>query len=429
MEALRNFLLNYCLSWIEGVALSHKMATLVRSAKFLKKFVEESNRHSLLLDPKQTMHSTSAAASPASPVTQDSLDWVQLWATDFIRIAGKFAANLVCSPSSVYRNIPPMCPAHSMVGKTFGGSKSPSSKPDRLSVSGLSSEIWGDCLASVVVGNDEFVNSVLATESYFFTLISRGGRITVWSAQTCEKIRSFDHGEYVRSMAVGRAGNKLAASGSRSYHIWEVSTGQRLHRIPKTHADIVRDLAFGSGETEVKVALDDCTVQSIQLESGKAEAVQLECLGLDSGYEGSPWRQALSPDLTSVAMAWRGRTPIVEDLRSRGKQPLRCRSLGFSDPLMDPEQLVWRPDGSRLLILCMDTSLWEWRLSDDDVLEHPNVRARDMFISADGSLLLTVEHTGTISIWATPHLSLVCHLSNNGDRSAAAAFSPDSRRF
>ncbi|KLU86620.1 NACHT and WD domain-containing protein [Magnaporthiopsis poae ATCC 64411] len=428
IEALENFLLNYCLSWIEGVALSQKMAILVRSAKFLKKFVKKSKRHSSL-DPRQTMHNISAATSPVSPVTQDSLDWVQLWATDFIRIAGKFAANLVCSPSSVYRNIPPMCPAHSMVGKTFGGSTSPFARSDHLSVSGLSSETWGDCLASVVVGNDEFVNDVLATESYFFTLVRSAGCITVWSAQTCEKLRTFDHGEYVDVMAVGRAGHKLATSGFSSYHIWDVSTGQRLHRIPKEEDATARALAFGPGETEVKAALDDCTIQSIQLESGKVETVQLDCVGLDSGYEGSPWRQALSPDLTRVAMAWRGRTPIVEDLRSRGKQPLRCRSLGFSDPLMYPEQLVWHPDGSQLLILCNDTSLWEWRLSDDDILEHPNVRARDMAISGDGSLLLTVEHTGAISIWATPHLNLVYRLVNNGDRSAAAAFSPDSQRF
>ncbi|EJT80596.1 NACHT and WD domain-containing protein [Gaeumannomyces tritici R3-111a-1] len=428
IEALESFLLNYCLSWIEGIALSQRMATLVRSAKSLKKFAKKSNRH-FLLDPKQTMYNISAATSPVSPVTQDSLDWVQLWATDFIRIAGKFAANLVCSPSSVYRNIPPMCPAQSMIGKTFSGSMPPFARSDHLSVSGLSSETWDDCLASVVVGNDEFVNGVLATESYFFTLVSSAGCITAWSAHTCEKLRSFNHGEYVPVMAVGRAGNKLAASGFSSYSIWEVSTGRRLHRIPKTHDAIVRSLAFGPGETEIKAALDDCTIQSIDLELAKVEAVQLEGLGLDLGYQGSPWRQALSPDLTRVAMAWRGRTPIVEDLRSRGKQPLRCRSRGSSDPLMYPEQLVWHPDGSQLMILCNDTSLWEWRLSDDDILEHPNVRARDLAISEDGSLLLTIEHTGTISIWATPHLNLLYRLVNSGDPSAAAAFSPDSQRF
>ncbi|KAL8305269.1 hypothetical protein RB600_008244 [Gaeumannomyces tritici] len=430
IEALKRFLFNYCLSWIQGIALSHKMAILARSAASLKKFVEKSNRHSLL-DPKQTTCNISTTASPVSPATQDSLEWVRPWATDFIRIAGKFAANLVCSPSSVYRNIPPMCPAQSMVGKTFGGVPTPPfDMSDRLSVSGLSSETWDDCLASVVVGNHDFVNDVLATEKHFFTLVSSAGCITAWSAHTCEKLRSFNHGEYVAVMAVGRAGNKLAASSFSSYSIWEVSTGRRLHRIPKTHDAIVRSLAFGPGETELKVALDNCTILSIELESGKVQAVQLEGqVDLDPGYQGSPWRQALSPDLTRVAMAWRGRTPIVEDLRSRGKQPLRCRSRGFSDPLMYPEQLVWHPDGSRLLILCNDTSLWEWRLSEDDVLEHPNVRARDMTISGDGSLLLTVEHTGTISIWATPHLNLVYQLVNRGDPSAATAFSPDNRRF
>ncbi|QBZ55224.1 hypothetical protein PoMZ_00119 [Pyricularia oryzae] len=433
LEAVEGFMLNHCLSWIEALSLSGNMTQLVQSAKHLKKFVKRSTRQPKS-EPRQLVRSMGTES-------RVSLAWIQPWAVDFIRIASKFAANLVSSPSAVYRNVPPMCPRASMVAKVYGGqcagganfSSLPTARLDqgRLSVSGIRSETWDDCLASVLVGNDEFGNQVLAAEGLFFTLVSSAGVVTAWNVQTCEKVRRFKHTEYVPMMAIGRGGQTLAVGGYSCFVIWDVATGEKLHQIPKAVDAVVRHLRFGPGETELVAAFDNCAVQIIQVDDGASKTSKMSLAGLDSSYWGCPWRQAISADLTKVAMAWRGRPPVVWDPSNLARAPLRCRTRAMQDPLLYQEQLLWHPDNNRLLILCQDTSLWEWWLPSDDLVEYPNVKAKDIALSEDGSLLLTVEYTGTISIWTLPQLHLVYRLtcSLGGDPSIGVVFSPDSQRF
>lgn len=413
METLESFMLNHCLTWIEGIALSDDMGQLIRSARDLKAYVKRSTR---------TRHIDYQTLRMSASGSRNSLEWINLWAVDFIRIAGKFSANLVLSPSSVYRNVPPMCPKMSMLGKTFG-----SPRPGSLSVSGLPSEAWDDCLASVVMGNDEFVNQVLANETHFFTLSSSCGDITVWSAETCERTRTLQHGEYVSRMAIN--GTLLASTGFTAFHIWETSSGKLLQRIPKDTDSLVRDIALGPGRTELVVAFDDCAVQCIDVQSGRTmlhEEPDLLTVGAD--YQGCPWHVAISPDVTKVAMGWRGRPPLIWDLRGdRGSSLLKCPTKGFDDPCMYPKRLQWHPESGSLLILCMNTCLVEWL--HDEIVEHSHVKIRDMAISNNGDLLLTADHTGTLSVRTFPKLNLLYSLINSGDPTTDMVFSPDSQRF
>ncbi|TLS27986.1 hypothetical protein PpBr36_00090 [Pyricularia pennisetigena] len=418
----------------EALSLSGDMTQLVQTAKHLKKFVKRSTRR-----PRSESRQLMRSMGTTPP--RNSWAWIQPWAVDFIRIAGKFAANLVGSPSAVYRNVPPMCPRASMVAKVYGGqcaggtnsSSLPAARLDhgRLSVSGIRSETWDDCLASVPVGNDEFGNQVLAAEGLFFTLVSSAGVVTAWNVQTCEKVRRFKHTGYVPMMAIGRGGQHLAVAGFSCFVIWHVTTGEKLHEIPKAVDAIVRHLRFGPGEAELVAAFDNCTVQIMQVDNGASESSKMDLAGLDVGYEGCPWKQAISSDLTKVAMAWRGRPPIVWDRTKQTRGPLRCQSSALWNPLVYQEQLLWHPDSSRLLVLCQDNSLWEWRLASSDVIEYPNVEAKDIALSEDGSLLLGVDYIGVTSIWALPQLHLVYRLTCGlgDDPTMSVVFSPDNQRF
>ncbi|KAF2431050.1 hypothetical protein EJ08DRAFT_660211 [Tothia fuscella] len=193
---LKTFLHEYCLSWIEAVALSGNLRYLTRSAQYLNAYAKRLSRRSTIdsLEAPQNLKATE----------NDDPKWITLWAIDFIRIVGKFGPSLVLSPSSIYRDIPPFCPRTSMICQNYG-----ESRPGMLSVAGLPTDDWDDCLANVSVGEDGIASKVLATDAYFITLVSSIGRVVIWHAETCEQARTISVNEYVPSVALNKAGTQL----------------------------------------------------------------------------------------------------------------------------------------------------------------------------------------------------------------------------
>lgn len=402
LEIIETFMISHSLSWIEAIAFSGNMIHLVRSARYLKAYVKKTSKSSC-----------------------NNTKWIQSWATDFIRIASKFATNLIMSPSSVYRNIPPMCPTQSMVARAFGPRRLGS-----LSVTGSPMQTWDDCLASIIIDNDEQPSQVLANDIHFFTLVSSLGEITVWNAETCEKLHVLKHDEFVALIAIGNSGALLVASSLSKFYIWDTASARILHEIPKTADARVHDLVIGPGETEILAAFENFVIETIHVESGKSSQQHLDVSRLDVGYQNCPWCQSISPDGTKVAMGWRGRPPLVWDLRNgHGAVPLKCRSRAVSDSAMYPKDLVWHPDSGSLVVLCQDTTVYEWRIFDDELIEFSHIKAHQVTFSPDGSLFLSSDHEGTLSIWTLPRLGLIYSLKNSGDPLSTVVFSPDNQRF
>ncbi|KAH8896577.1 hypothetical protein GQ53DRAFT_889819 [Thozetella sp. PMI_491] len=410
MEALKEFMLTSCLSWIEGIALSGNIAHLIRSAQFLKTYVKEAKGN--------TSNNILSRPQLRSPASQTSVDWIQPWATDFIRIAGKFGANLILNPSSVYWNVPPMCPRQSMVGTTFN-----SLRPIALSVVGLGSSTWDDCQASVVIGNDKTANQVLASDSYFFTLSGSNGIITAWGTEACEKIRELSHGEYVARMTLNRDGTLLAARGYSNIHVWECSSGRLLHRIPQALRGVLRDIRFAPSNTELLLIYGTWVVQHVQLGPPYVVTTQeISLSGLESEYCSAIWRATISNDMSKVALVWRGRPALVWNRQTGGL--VRCRAPA------DPAQVLWHPESRNLLIMGQQTGLFEWCMTDDDLIEYPQVKnCQEMVVSSDGNFLLTTDQNGTLQVWAFPRLHLIYSKPNEGEGTISMCLSPDNQRF
>ncbi|KAH0558740.1 hypothetical protein GP486_004616 [Trichoglossum hirsutum] len=411
---LKNFFARHCLTWIEAVALSGDLRHLTGSAKYLKSYAKRLRR--------------SPFDAPGPPVSLkappvDHAENIQLWAIDFIRVVGKFGPNLVQNPSSVYRLIPPFCPQDSMIGKTYSAANE-----RMISVTGLPSEVWGDCLTNVSVG-DETASRVLATDAYFIVVIRSGGTIVMWHAETCEQARRMYHNEYIAAMALNNPQTLLATAGIHTYRVWDISSGQELYRLPKTAASLTMAISFGSNESELVVGLDDCSVTCFDLEASRP-IWYFMAQSLPDDIQGCPRLVAFSPNLKRVAMAWRGKPPLVWDMTSpRPQHPRRCRVRDNTDALCAPEQMVWQTDGNSILILSQNTKIAEWHLNDSEQVEFDHVKARNMTISQDGNLLLTSDHLGTISVWAFPRLNLIYRLISENDFVRDLAFSPDNQRI
>ncbi|KAI9653689.1 MAG: hypothetical protein M1831_005717 [Alyxoria varia] len=416
-KALQTFFNRFCLSWIEAIALSGNLRYLTRSAQYLKKYAKRRSR-------KPILDSTEAPLSLHEDESNDS-KWIFSWAVDMIRIVGKFGPGLVQSPSSIYRDIPPFCPKDSMIGKIYG-----ESRLGMLSVVGLHSDRWDDCLASVCVGDDMIASKVLATESLYITLVSSIGSIGLWNAETCELLRLIKIGEYVPLMTLNKTGTLLATASYSCYQVWELSSGKCLYCLPKS-GDTPRVLAisFGANGSHLIIGLENMTLSCIDLDHGKQVWTRSFEL-CENEHFGCPDSMALSPDREKIALSWRGRAPVVWQMFGLQTQTERsCRIKSASDPLTAPELLRWLPDSDSLLVLCRDTSIVKWDLYEEEQHIYDHIKPRGMTISHDGNFLLTNDSSGTICVWSFPHLSLVYKLTGNDDFVRDVTFSPDGQRI
>ena len=411
---LEKFFKRYCLSWIGAIALSRNLGYLIRSAQYLKTYAKKRSRRRKLneFDPPLTLED----------LDSDDAKGIHLWAIDFIRIVGKFGLNLIQSPSSVYRLVPPFCPCASMIGTVYGPQER------SITVTGLLSEGWDDCLATVSIGKEEAAFKVLATDAFFLALASISGTIFVWHAETCEEARRIQHGEYIAIMEMNRSRTLLATAGSKSYRIWEISSGRELYRLEKQSWALNMTIAFGSAESDFIVGLDDGSVTCYDLETSRQKWQYT--VPTIKGHFGCPFIMTISPDLTKLAVAWRGKLPLVWDIfGTKSQRPLQCIVRSSTDSLFSPLTMQWQAHGNSILIVCHNRKLVEWHIYDEEQHEFDHVNPHEMTISLDGNFLLTSNHMGTISVFAFPRLNLIYQLVNENEFIENLAFSPDSQRF
>ncbi|KAI4107872.1 MAG: hypothetical protein LQ339_002482 [Xanthoria mediterranea] len=387
-DTLQEFLNDYCLSWIEAIALSQNLRYLIRSAQYLKTYAKRISR----------------AKGPGpfdSPVSltffpEQHVGVIKSWANDFVRVVGKFGSNLIQCPSSIHTLIPPFCPRGSMIGETFS-----TSQERALTVSGLPYDDWNDCLASVSVGDDLIASRVLAADRYLLVLVGSEGSLFVWYADTCESARIIQHQEYVNLAALDDSQTLVATAGTQTYRIWDISTGDEIHRIQRTGQALTTAIAFGTEASDFLIGRDDCSITKYDLRA-----------------------------TASVSSFFRPTTPstLVQNC-PKAMQPQQSRTRKSTDALCAPESLQWLPHGDSLLIICENTLLVEWCLYDEEQIEHNHIHPREMAISQDGNFLLTSDHAGTMSVWMFPRLTLVYRLVNENEYIRSLTFSPDGQRF
>lgn len=407
-----SFFSMYSLIWINAVALSRDLRTLTRAAQYVKSYV------------KRRKSKRSQKSFQSFDLKDDE---VQQWTMDLIRIVGKFGNNLSQNPSSIYKLIPPFCPKTSAISRTFG-----SSSDSALSVAGLSSEGWDDCLARLNVGGDETASRIFCTECYFVALVAGSGTLVFYNVDTCEEYLRLKHHEYVTVMAVNGKSNLIVTAGIRTLRVWDVPNGEQIHSLPKTDQARIVAISFGSSDSEVLLGFDDCLIKCYDfLTQSQKWSFLAEEVG-DKDHS-CPRVMVFSPNRKQVAMAYRGKPVLVWDMTAPDQLPQKCirmedRLKNEEDVWNAPEVIRWHSNGSHIIILYQDTKLVDWDLVEDEQVEYDHIGAREMACSVDSNFLLTSDHTGTIKIWTFPHFNLIYQLTYN-EFVRDLAFSPDAQRF
>ncbi|KAF1982271.1 hypothetical protein K402DRAFT_415046 [Aulographum hederae CBS 113979] len=421
IACLRVFFDKYALSWIHSIAASHSLIRLTRAAHYIKTFLRRQKTKSSTDPPK------SLRAEEKTNANED-LRFLQHWAVDLIRVVGKFGSNLLQNPSTIYRHIIPLCPYNSIIFQTYGTQEKP-----MLSVKGISSGEWDDSLARLSVGEGLTASKVACAGAYFVTLIATNGTLIVWSAETCEQLQRLEHKEWVTQIAVNKTGTLVASAGRFTFRVWQLSTGKEIYRFSKPTQARTMDLQFGSSDSEIFVGYDDCRVVHYDLEDSR-ETWRFVAEETNEVLHSCPRLLVLSPDATKVAIAYRGHPVLVWDVNGPStQQPKKCIRDEDIDKEKEeawnaPEVVRWHPDSTSLLVLYQDTVLVDWRVLEDQRYPHGHIEAREMALNRDGTLLLTSNHNGTLSVWTHPKFNLVYRLLYD-EFVRDLAFSPDGQRI
>ena len=418
-EALGDFFEQSVLTWIHAAALANDLAILIRTAQYLRAFVH-----------RKMKVKSDITQSPRAFVFQD-VQWLRSWTVDLIRVVGRFGAALLQNPISIYRLIPVLCPRKSQIGSILPYSLGEST----ISVSGLASKNWDDCLARVSSDEDSNISRIVANETTFITLSSSNGKGTVWSAKTFEKLRHVDHQEYVTHIAVNKLGTSLAMASLKTLRIWEILSGRQLYSLPINSEARTMLLAYGDSESSIIIGRDDYSLQCYNVELEKV-AWTFWALGKEDVSRNCPRLMVLSPDKTRVAVAERGRPVLIWAIdQNEDQRPWRCvrfkdttRHLDDQEAWNAPEVACWHPESTSLFILYQDSTIVQWNFIFDEHKEYEHTGAREMVISKDGAFLLTSESSGNLSVWSTTRFNPIYRLFY-GEFVRDLAFSPDSQRI
>ena len=182
-------------AWIEFTAQNSDLRHLIKAANAFKNFLQRRLRY-------------------LSPFGRDNA-LLDAWAIDLTRLVTKFGGNLKTLPSSINHLIPPFCPPDTALRKYFLA-------PQRgITVVGLSSLFWDDCLSTIVKPEEHF--SALASSDKFFAVGTSSGMILIYNKTTCLEIRKLEHQESVTLLSFGCRIDILVSAGSRQIRLWNSS--------------------------------------------------------------------------------------------------------------------------------------------------------------------------------------------------------------
>jgi pimeloyl-ACP methyl ester carboxylesterase len=200
---------NSVLAWIEHVAKSGDLNIITRTATNLRGYVFRRTRH--------------------VPPTDMFVQLIDGWVTDLIRVTARFRAQLLACPSSIYCLIPPLCPSDSMIAKTFAKDTRLPASMSALTVKGLTSESWDDCLIRM----DFQIGQATAVShgNRFFAIGLSTGQIMLYDPSSLQEVWKIAHPERVKILEFSCNDRYLASCGTKHLAVWETKSGTNVQKI------------------------------------------------------------------------------------------------------------------------------------------------------------------------------------------------------
>ncbi|KAL9039908.1 MAG: hypothetical protein Q9180_002246 [Flavoplaca navasiana] len=342
------------LAWIVSLAQLNQLKILVYSSKIMTLHVRRKRSHYRSTDT--ILH------------TMQELDLVESWATDFLKILGKFGPTLLADPSTIYQLIPPFCPRSSMIYQIFGR-QSPYLPP--LQVHGLTQDVWDDSLAKISLGPKTQTVAVVCSASQFAVVTGVGG-INLYDSTTFDLQRALSHNERVCAISFSSCSNFLATYGFRTTKVWSVKTGSAMHQIRNPLGSRAFTITFTTNNTELVIGSNDRLIRVANLANANPtwstlhEGLLKEDTTIDRPVHNMPWRMAFNSDASCVAVAYRG-SPLCLWSLVPPKLIQHCmRSSDYAgNGWTVVDQVIWHPQSEELIGLYMGGHVFRWNPWED----------------------------------------------------------------
>ena len=409
----------HVLTWIYNAARGKELRALVGASRYLTDVVLKLRK---LRERESLAHRQAIAA-------------IEGWATDLIKVVGKFGNTLIQNPDSIYRLIPPFCPRESVIYLQFGRKESKA-----LHVSGITNNTWDDCLARFSLEQGVMASAILAAGNriVILTNIRKSSHIVIYSSATFEEQGRITHPERVFSIQVNKLGDLLVSYGYITTRVWDMATGHCIKTVKNpTKRPRPQTLLFVETDNMILVGGEDRCVRFFSLDDDSAEydtKAQIDEQSLEDTMLNFPVCSALSPDGNMIAFGYRGHPVTVWELEPPMLLGQCSMTLDATDMTIQENtwgevfRLTWHPFSGEVLGLTQVGLLFKWDPYEVEAAATVQTGGDYLTVSRDGSLVATGDAVGTIKVYATSDLSLLYQLSSPNPVHYLS-FSTDSRRL
>ncbi|UKZ69594.1 uncharacterized protein TrAtP1_010600 [Trichoderma atroviride] len=405
----------HVLVWMFSAATQNELRFLVIASRYLA---------GVVLSLRQIQDEGESLAQ------RQATEVIEGWATDLIKIVGKFGKNLTRDPDSIYRRIPPFCPSPSMIYQQFGKKESRT-----LHVSGVATTRWDDCLARFSFESGAVASTVLNAGSrlVILTIDRRTSTIATYSDATFGEQRRMQHAERVLMIQVNKLGSLLVSYGYKTTRIWDITTGACI-KVANNPATLPRPQAIAFFQDEILMSSEDRCVRSLSISDESSvewelkSRVEEQGQVLDGIIANAPTCAAISHDGRMVAYGYRGHPITVWEIDPTVfYSEIVLDSDGAID-MLEASSMRWHPLRYEIFCLSSIGVLFKWDPDYDQAEFTTQSGADKLNINPNGSLVVTGDARGNIKVYASADLSLLCHLHSQ-DNIVSLSFSSDSRRL
>ena len=408
-QSLKSFFKgSFVLTWIQWLARTNRLRTLVLASSLMSQFFIRQKESKLM-----------------------EVNYLDSWATDLVKVVGKFGTNLVRNPEAIYKLIPPFCPDESIMYQQFGKKESRT-----LRIYGQSLSKWDDSLARLSLGAGTHATSIKAAGNRI-AILCPTGTIYIYYASTCEEHRRLEHGERVLRMQFNLSGTLLVTYGYRTTKVWEMTVGRCVASVdnpaerPRPHTIIFTD----DGDM-LLIGTDDRKVRSLSLKTPATAwriVADIDEQALEGTVVNSPTCMALSPDGNNIALGYRGHPLSVWEIEG---PELVGHCLRVFDESTQSNvahawgeviQVTWHPYTGEVFGLYLEGIVFRWQPYHDETREL-HTGANSIVVSQDAKCLAAGDPNGIVKLYSLATFELVYQFASQ-DPVYSLCFAPNSRRL
>jgi WD40 repeat protein len=421
LEIVMNFLGGpHVLTWIYVAARARDLRALVTASRHL---VEVTLKLRKMGDEE-------------CPIHRHAAEVMERWATDLVKIVGKFGNSLTQYPESIYKLIPPFCPENSMVYQQFGRKETRT-----LHVSGFTSNTWDDSLARFSQPQGVVASSVITAGSRIavLTVIRKLSQVIIYNAVTFELQRRITHPERVLTIQSNNIGDLLVTYGYMTTRLWNLTTGECLKTIQNPpRRPRPRSILFDEKRMLVLACYEDRRIRSFSLEDNQSDQwdmlVHIEEQSLYDNIVSFPITASVSPDGNRVAFGYRNHPVTAWELEppmliGHCNIPLNADDMTIEGNTWgEVFHLTWHPRSNEVIGLTQVGLLFLWDPYEEEASATVHTGADTFTVNTDGSLVATGDAVGVIKVYTVAGFSMLYQLASQ-DPVHCLRFSVDSRRL